>query len=207
MDIKCEDVWREISNYVDDPTESPMHLAMTKHITECGQCKSVLDGVQNVVALYGNERLFAPSADFERRLHSWLTERVEGPKGTWRGWAAAIGLTWALAAAVTLVALRDRDIKPPLRAEMSRPAQRIPQQLVAVTESGKLFHDPSCDLIHGKIRMVTPEEAVREGYTPCTRCLGEDLRSADSAIHGVELGGDKSEVATGAEEAPPKASR
>lgn len=35
--------------------------------------------------------------------------------------------------------------------------------------------------------MVTREEAVREGYTPCTHCLGIDLRSAAQVTPSVEV--------------------
>jgi len=49
---------------------------------------------------------------------------------------------------------------------------------VAVVDGGKTFHVPGCPFMHGKYHMVTAEEAVREGYAPCSRCMYEALRSA-----------------------------
>jgi len=204
MDITCETVCREISDYLDDTVDSTLQAIMTRHFSECRQCKSLLDGMRNVVALYGNERLFEPAGDFDRRLRMWLTERVEGRRGAWWGWVAAIGLTGTVAASVALVAAFHQVPAQP-RAEMSQPARQVPQQLVAVVESGKLFHNPDCPLMHGKYRMVTPQEAIREGYTPCTRCLGEDLRSAESATPNVELGNSEGTIGAGTINGPLRA--
>jgi methylphosphotriester-DNA--protein-cysteine methyltransferase len=73
---------------------------------------------------------------------------------------------------------------------MSQPARRVPQRLVAVVDKGKTFHVVGCPYMHGKYRMVTPEEAIREGYAPCNRCMSEALRSAgnaDSDFEAVEI--------------------
>ena len=206
VDIKCEDVWREISNYLDDTVDPTLQAIMTRHFSECRECKSVLDGMRNVVALYGNERLFEPVGDFHRRLHNWLTNKVEGPKGSWWGWVAAIGFAGAVAASVALVAA-FHQLPPQARANMSQPAQQVPQRLVAVVDSGKLFHNPDCPLMHGKYRMVTPQEAIREGYTPCTRCLGEDLRHAESATPDVELGENGGQMSGARRDPLPAANR
>jgi hypothetical protein len=47
--------------------------------------------------------------------------------------------------------------------------------------------------MHGKYRMLTPEEAVREGYAPCNRCMYEALRSAGN----VEPDFEGEEIAAG----------
>ena len=60
--------------------------------------------------------------------------------------------------------------RPPLRSEHSEPAPSVLDR-VAVTEQGKLFHDPSCPLIHGPAHLESGRQAVAAGYAPCTRCL------------------------------------
>jgi hypothetical protein len=62
---------------------------------------------------------------------------------------------------------------PPLRSEHSEPAQASPPAIVAVTPGGRLYHKPSCTLIHGPVRLEPGRQAIAEGYTPCTRCLPE----------------------------------
>jgi len=37
-------------------------------------------------------------------------------------------------------------------------------------DEGKTFHVPNCPYLHGKRRVLTAQEAVREGYVPCVRC-------------------------------------
>ena len=62
----------------------------------------------------------------------------------------------------------------PLRSPHSEPARSTPDKMVAVTEQGKLFHDPSCPLIHGPSHLESARTAVLGGYTPCTRCLAAE---------------------------------
>jgi len=58
-----------------------------------------------------------------------------------------------------------------LRSRHSDPTMAAPPPLVGVTVEGKLYHDPGCAFIHGPVRIEPSEQAVAEGYTPCTRCL------------------------------------
>ncbi|HEX3702390.1 MAG TPA: hypothetical protein VHU82_03610 [Vicinamibacterales bacterium] len=63
-----------------------------------------------------------------------------------------------------------------LRSEHAEPAAVAPPARVAVTAEGKLYHRPECTFIHGPVTMMPGEEAVAEGYTPCTRCLKREGR-------------------------------
>jgi hypothetical protein len=65
--------------------------------------------------------------------------------------------------------------RPALRSAHSEPAKSLPAERVAIVDAGKTFHRPECKFIHGKSRMVTVEEAVRQGYAPCVRCEKELL--------------------------------
>lgn len=60
------------------------------------------------------------------------------------------------------------------RSAQSEPAWSIPTTMVSVTDQGKLFHDPSCPLIHGPAHLESGRQAILDGYTPCTRCLKAD---------------------------------
>ena len=66
----------------------------------------------------------------------------------------------------------------PLRSQHSEAVATTPSEMVAVTEEGKLYHRPDCRYIHGPLRMESGEQAVADGYTPCTRCMTEYLRTS-----------------------------
>jgi putative zinc finger protein len=189
MVVKCEDVWREISNYLEEDLDPELKVAMEEHFAQCPQCESVRDGMHNVIELYGDKAMFPLPAGFYPRLHDRLADQVEGRRISRRTWLMGVGVTGALAASALVAVALDRFVPQP-RSEMSQPARRLPQRLVAVVDGGKMFHVPGCPFMHGKYHMVTPEEAVREGYTPCTRCMSEALRSAGNvtpAFEGEEI--------------------
>ena len=64
--LNCEQVWREISNYVDGDVEAGLRSAMDEHFRTCTRCASVLAGTRNVVQLYGDERMLEVPAGFGR---------------------------------------------------------------------------------------------------------------------------------------------
>ncbi len=63
MGIKCEEVWQEISNYLEGELEPSRRAAFEEHFATCRQCASVVHGTQNVLALYRDKRLFEPPSD------------------------------------------------------------------------------------------------------------------------------------------------
>jgi hypothetical protein len=70
IEIPCEQVWREISNYVDDAIAPELRKMMEHHFRACHRCSAVLNGTKNVVALIGDERSFPVPVGFGERLHS-----------------------------------------------------------------------------------------------------------------------------------------
>ena len=195
MVVNCEDVWREISNYFEGDLDPGPKQALEDHLAQCAHCRSVRDGIHNVVELYGDKSMFHLPAGFHPRLRERLADQVEGRRVSRRAWLVSVGVTGALAASAVLAAALDHFVPLPL-SEMSQPARRLPQHLVAIVDGGKTFHVPGCPFMHGKYHMVTPEEAVREGYTPCTRCMREALRSAGKVtpdFQGKEIASSETE--------------
>ena len=85
--------------------------------------------------------------------------------------------TWLLSVTVAMVmaggwmAAARRGPGPPLRSAHSEPATFVPGDPVMVTPSGRTFHRTGCRFIHGPAMRESGEQAVADGYTPCTRCL------------------------------------
>jgi hypothetical protein len=188
MVIKCDDVWRRISNYLDGDLDPAMKSAMEDHFAQCHRCVAVRDGMRNIIALYGNERMFTMPAGFHPRLLRRLDDQIEGQRGSSRGLLVSLAAAAAIGTLLFIAKAENRSAPQP-RAQMSQSVRRIPQELVAVVDGGKTFHRPGCRYMHGKYRMVTPEEAIREGYSPCVYCMHEALQSAgntDPDLDGEE---------------------
>jgi hypothetical protein len=185
MVVTCEDVWREISDYLEDGVEPELKRALEKHLGTCPRCQSVRDGVRNVIGIYGDKAMFPLPDGLHPRLHGRIADRVEGRRMSRRAWLVSVGVTGALAASAICAAALDR-LAPHRLSEMSQPARRLPQRLVAIVDGGKMFHLPGCPFMHGKYHLVAAEEAVREGYAPCTRCMRDALRAAGSVTPGFD---------------------
>jgi len=180
MVVTCEEVWREISNYLDGELSSDLRSAMEGHLQGCERCRAVRDGTRNVIGLYGEEHMFEPPVGYSQRLHQRLEENMPRKRGTAFGWMVA------LAAAVLLVVgfeIGDTStfFRHQLRSEHAQPGSRIPADLmVVVSEEGKTFHVPGCTFLHDKVKLrtLTAAQALREGYSPCVRCMKKYLTAA-----------------------------
>jgi hypothetical protein len=177
----CENVWREISNYVDGEVDATLRASMDEHFRTCPRCASVLAGMQNVVNLYGDERMLDVPAGFGGRLEKRLAKDVGVAGKRWSSWAA-----WLVpVAAILLIAggvgvTNSLTFRNYIQSRHAQPGNNVPPDMVVVVSDGsKLFHVAGCPFIHDKAsqRTMTAREATREGYTPCTRCLRRYLKT------------------------------
>ncbi len=183
MVVNCEHVWQEISNYLEGEVSPDLRTAIEAHVQGCQKCTAVLNGTRNVMQLYGDERLLEVPVGFSRRLQRRLAQeaspsRFRGTRSLW---------IWVLAAAALIVGgltLGSSAIfRPPdIRSKLAQSGRKIPPELqVIVCDEGRVFHVPGCKYLHKhddeNPKTMTAEEALREGYTPCVRCLRQYLRS------------------------------
>lgn len=180
MVVICEQVWREISNYLDGTVDPTLRAAMEEHIQSCQHCTSVLAGTRNVVQLYGDERLVRTPLGYSWRLRSKLAAKLPHPRGAAFGWLVAAAAAALIAGSMALANASPRS-HVALLSEHAQPGQSIPDRLIVlVAGHSKVFHVVGCPFIHDKeagIRTMDAEEAEREGYVPCVRCLGKYLTS------------------------------
>lgn len=192
MVVNCEQVWQEISNYLDGDIESNLRAAMDSHFQECKRCKAVLEGARNVVQLFGDERMIDVPLGFERRLQRRLEENIHPSRRSFLGWMVAA--TAAVLVAGSFEVARSsvsKRVEP--RSEHAQSGAGVPpNMMVVVSEEGKLFHASGCPFIHDKahVRMVVAREAIKEGYTPCVRCMKKYLQ-ADLNRAADDLTGSK----------------
>jgi len=202
MVVNCEQVRREISNYVDEDVDAVLRSSMDEHFRTCKRCASVLAGMRNVVQLYGDERMLEVPAGFGRRLEKRLAKNAPVKGSRWSSWSAWLVPVAALALVVGGLKLTNSG-NHPIKSQHAVPAKDIPPDMVVVVSSGaKLFHVPGCEFIHDKAseRTMTAKEAMQEGYAPCPRCLRQYLKTGlthESGAQGADGAG-----AEAAEEEP-----
>jgi hypothetical protein len=191
MVVNCEQVWSEISNYLEGDVDATLRSAMDDHFGTCKRCKSVLEGTRNVVHLYGDERMIDVPAGFGRRLERRLAQESRTQRSGWRMWSAwLVPVAGILLITGGLRVANSVSIPHPMRSEHAQPARNIPPDLtVVVSADAKEFHVPGCKFIHNKDkeRTLTAKQAMEQGYVPCVRCLRKYLETASAGRTSLEL--------------------
>jgi hypothetical protein len=75
IEISCVEVWREISNYIDNGIDPELRARMEAHFKVCAHCTAVLDGTKNVVKLVADGVEYELPASFSQRLYSKLKDK------------------------------------------------------------------------------------------------------------------------------------
>lgn len=79
IEISCLEVWREISNFVDEAVDAELRARMEEHLKHCNHCSAILDGTRNVVALMADGRSFDVPKGFGDRLRQRLLSQGKSP--------------------------------------------------------------------------------------------------------------------------------
>lgn len=72
IEISCIEVWREISNFIDNEIDPELRTRMETHFKHCSHCSAILDGTKNVVRLVADGEVFEVPHDFSKRLYRRL---------------------------------------------------------------------------------------------------------------------------------------
>jgi hypothetical protein len=181
MVVDCQQVWLEVSNYLDGEVDPALRVAIDEHIRGCKHCAAVVDGTRNILELYGDERMLEVPLGFSHRLQQRLSrqrlaETMPSSRRNFLGWVVAAAAAVLVVGGIEVV--RSTSNGPELPSEMTEAGNGVPPNLLIVgSEDGKLFHVAGCPFIHekDKLRTMTATEATREGYTPCIHCLKKYL--------------------------------
>jgi len=170
MGITCETVWRESSNYLEGDIAPELRVAIDEHTQGCKECKSVMDGLRNVVTLYGDERLMALPAGFSQRLQSKLNANKTPTRRQFFGWAVAVAASVVAVGSFELFhhTAQEKAVETP-----HKPKPVPPEMKVVVADGGQHFHRAECPLLKGSSnpRTITAAEAIHEGFDPCPQCM------------------------------------
>lgn len=76
--MTCDEVWREVSSYIDGDLDASLRRQVEEHIKTCKHCSAVLDGTANVVRLVGTEQSFDLPVGFSKRLYTRFEHYLKG---------------------------------------------------------------------------------------------------------------------------------
>lgn len=68
VETSCLEVWREISNYIDNDIDPDLRARLERHFKACKHCTAILEGTANTVRLMGDGEAFELPVGFSQRL-------------------------------------------------------------------------------------------------------------------------------------------
>jgi anti-sigma factor RsiW len=75
IEISCLEIWREISNYIDDEVDPELRARMEAHFSVCAHCTAVLNGTKNVVKLVADGVEYELPRGFSERLYNKINNK------------------------------------------------------------------------------------------------------------------------------------
>lgn len=75
IEISCLEVWRQVSNYVDNDVSPELRERIEAHVKFCAHCKAVVDGTKNVVKLIADGLEYELPQGFSQRLYGKIQDK------------------------------------------------------------------------------------------------------------------------------------
>jgi anti-sigma factor RsiW len=76
MILNCKEVWRAISDYIDDDIDPRLREELEDHLATCRHCAALVDSLHNVLVLVADERTFTLPVGFSQRLRDRLQVEI-----------------------------------------------------------------------------------------------------------------------------------
>ena len=76
VEISCLEVWREISNYIDEIVDPELRRRIEEHLKVCEHCTAIYEGTRNVVRLIADGVAYDLPSGFSDRLRRRIDEQI-----------------------------------------------------------------------------------------------------------------------------------
>ena len=73
VEIDCQHVWKELTNYIEGDLTPEMRDRITRHLKGCRHCTAIYDGTRNILRLLGDKASIELPKGFSERLFDRLT--------------------------------------------------------------------------------------------------------------------------------------
>jgi len=74
--LKCKDIIQELSSYLNGETDSTLLAEVERHLSNCEDCRLVVDTTRKTIHLYCNSQPAPLPDDVRGRLHKALENRL-----------------------------------------------------------------------------------------------------------------------------------
>jgi len=68
ISISCQEVRRELANYMEDDVSDELRKRMERHFVDCKGCQATYDSLRNVIRLMADGEILELPEGFSRRL-------------------------------------------------------------------------------------------------------------------------------------------
>lgn len=73
--MKCEELLKQLNEYVDGTVDPSICEEFEKHMAGCNPCQVVVDNIRKTITLYKNGRPYRLPVEFRSKLHRTLRDR------------------------------------------------------------------------------------------------------------------------------------
>jgi anti-sigma factor RsiW len=73
--MKCEELLKQLNEYVDGTVDPSICEEFEKHMAGCNPCQVVVDNIRKTITLYKNGRPYRLPFEFRSKLHRTLREQ------------------------------------------------------------------------------------------------------------------------------------
>lgn len=77
LEITCRQVWREVSNYLENDLAPELRERIQRHLSICSHCRALLDGTQNTVTIVADERALELPEEVRERLYTRWADHLK----------------------------------------------------------------------------------------------------------------------------------
>ena len=74
--ISCQEVRRELANYMEDDISPDMRARVEQHFRMCQGCNAIYDGLRNVIRLVSDSEIIELPQGFSVRLYRRLSGTI-----------------------------------------------------------------------------------------------------------------------------------
>ena len=75
--VTCEQVRKELSNFLDDDVAPQLREEILEHLRHCHRCSVLADTIRKVLFIVGDDKVFEIPVGYSDRLHRFLDQHLQ----------------------------------------------------------------------------------------------------------------------------------